>query len=414
MSAALPSAVDVAIVGAGLAGLNAARELVRRGVSVAVLEAGDEVGGRVRTDTVDGRLLDRGFQLYNPAYPEGARVLDHDELQLRGFDRGVRLLRGSGAVTLRDPRQAPASIAQLRRVPGGPLALLRFAQYAAACGFLPARRLLRRPDAPAGEVLRRAVGGDALVDALLRPFLSGVFADAELATNRRYADLVLRSFVRGTPALPARGMRAIPQSLAGDVGAHRIHLGVPALRVTSTSVAHHGGTLRARQVIVAVDGSTAARLVPAVPEPRWRALTTWYFAAPDGAVADPQLLMVDADRRGVVANLAAVSAVAPSYTRAGELLVAATAVGVGHDDAAARAHLAVLLGRAANQWPLVGRYEIPRALPAVPVPADLRAGQDFGGVLVAGDHRDTPSIQGALVSGRRAATEALRRLGIAG
>ncbi|MFM9033278.1 MAG: FAD-dependent oxidoreductase, partial [Mycobacterium sp.] len=72
--------MTVVVVGAGLSGLAAARYLTRGGIAVTVLESADAVGGRVRTDVVDGYRLDRGFQLYNPAYPEGARVLDHDAL----------------------------------------------------------------------------------------------------------------------------------------------------------------------------------------------------------------------------------------------------------------------------------------------------------------------------------------------
>jgi phytoene dehydrogenase-like protein len=58
---------DVVVVGAGLAGLACARRLTRAGVSTTVAEAGDGVGGRVRTDRVDGMLLDRGFQVHNTA-----------------------------------------------------------------------------------------------------------------------------------------------------------------------------------------------------------------------------------------------------------------------------------------------------------------------------------------------------------
>lgn len=74
---------DVVVVGAGLAGLSAARQMAIHGLDVRVIEAADDVGGRVRSDYVDGFTLDRGFQLYNPAYPEAARVLDHDALDLR-------------------------------------------------------------------------------------------------------------------------------------------------------------------------------------------------------------------------------------------------------------------------------------------------------------------------------------------
>ncbi|MFZ4498019.1 MAG: FAD-dependent oxidoreductase, partial [Candidatus Nanopelagicales bacterium] len=94
---------DVVVVGAGLAGLAAARELSVHGLNVLVLESGDEVGGRVRTDRIDGYLLDRGFQLYNPAYPEAARVLDHDALQLRPLTPGVVVALADGNARLGDP-----------------------------------------------------------------------------------------------------------------------------------------------------------------------------------------------------------------------------------------------------------------------------------------------------------------------
>ena len=72
-----------------------------------VLEAGDDVGGRVRTDRVDGLLLDRGFQLYNPAYPEAAACWTTTALDLRAFVPGVVSLTDRGPTRLADPRQRP-------------------------------------------------------------------------------------------------------------------------------------------------------------------------------------------------------------------------------------------------------------------------------------------------------------------
>ncbi|MEK9956883.1 MAG: FAD-dependent oxidoreductase, partial [Actinomycetota bacterium] len=99
---------DVVIVGAGLAGLAAARELAIHGVDVQVFEAADAAGGRVRSDIVDGFTLDRGFQLYNPAYPEAARVLDHEALNLHPLTRGMDIVRststGRAVLRLADPR----------------------------------------------------------------------------------------------------------------------------------------------------------------------------------------------------------------------------------------------------------------------------------------------------------------------
>lgn len=409
----VPTRTDVVVVGAGLAGLNAARELRLAGVDVTVLEGAEEVGGRVATDRVDGRLLDRGFQLYNPAYPEARRVLDHDRLDLRPFGRGARVLRRDGAVVVADPRTSPRqTLGMLRGFPGGLLAGARFARYAASCAYTDMPELVTRPDLPIEAVLRNDVRSRQLMESLLRPFLAGVFGEWDLATSRRYADLVLRSFVRGTPSLPAHGMAQIPLALARDIGPGVIKCGVPVLSVGPREVRHSGGTVSARAVIVATDGASASQLVPSVPRPRFNALTTWYFAAPAHDVGhDPTFLMIDGDRRGILANIAAISAVVPAYSPAGETLVAATAVGRYSDDAAAREHLRLALGDQTRHWPLVSRYEIPHALPAFPVGTPLRAGQSFADVLVAGDHRDTPSIQGALVSGRRAARAAVKRLG---
>src|ERR1044072_8225024 len=95
--------VDVVIVGAGLAGLAAARHLTERGRAVVVCEAGDEVGGRVRTDVVAGFRLDRGFQVLLPAYPEVRRVVDVDALALRPFTRGALAVTASDRFLLAPP-----------------------------------------------------------------------------------------------------------------------------------------------------------------------------------------------------------------------------------------------------------------------------------------------------------------------
>ena len=88
--------VDVVIVGAGLAGLACAQDLARAGLDCRVLEASDGVGGRVRTDKVDGFLLDRGFQVVLTAYPQVQSRLDVDALELRRFEPGA-VVRVRGA-----------------------------------------------------------------------------------------------------------------------------------------------------------------------------------------------------------------------------------------------------------------------------------------------------------------------------
>jgi len=101
--------IDVVIVGAGLAGLSCGRELASQGISCLLLEASDGMGGRARTDQVDGFLLDRGFQVLLTAYPEAQRVLDYPALQLHAFDPGALVSCNGRFHRIADPWRRPST-----------------------------------------------------------------------------------------------------------------------------------------------------------------------------------------------------------------------------------------------------------------------------------------------------------------
>ena len=415
-------AMAVVIVGAGLSGLAAARHLTRHGVEATVLEGSDGVGGRVRTDVVDGYRLDRGFQLYNPAYPEGARVLDHDALDLKGFIAGARIVVERGGrrrvERVADPRRQPSwAVPSLRAHIGSPLSLARFGAYAVSRAVRSVPSLLRDPDITSEAALRRAGVDRTLMETLLRPFLAGVFLDAELTTSRRFLDVVLKSFVGGTPGVPALGMQRIPEQLAAGLDVRTDHR---VASVSARGVDVTGGDVHAAEaVIVATDPATAAGLVPGISAPASRSVTTWYYrpdCAPTELADGDAVLILDGNGRGPLINTVVMSHAAPDYAPPGCALVAASALGVWDtpaQDSAVREHLAWLYGVSTTRWELIASYPIPYALPAMPVPFELRRPvRAAAGLYVAGDHRDTSSIQGALVSGRRAAQAVLKDLGI--
>lgn len=413
---ALPKRADVVVVGAGLAGLAAATHLQRAGLDVAVLESADAVGGRVRTDIVDGYRLDRGFQLYNPAYPEGQRMFDYAALDLRPFERGARVVLGDQVFRLGDPRSHPTWAVDALRAPlGGWPSLAHFLGYTARCATADPRSLAARPDEAIRTALADAGVAPATVRAFIRPFLAGVFLEDQLATSRRFADLILRSFVRGTPTVPSRGMQALPEQLAA--GLANVHLDTPVTAVRPGSVRTGRGDVDAGAVIVAVDPGSVHSLLPALAAPRTHSCTTWYHS-PDqspGELSDGlALLTLDGDGRGPLVNTAVMSHAAPSYAPPGRSLVSSTALGTDGEisERDVREHLSRLYGVPTQRWECVGTYRVDPALPAMDPPLELRKPSDLGdGLFVAGDHRDTASIQGALVSGRRAATAVRRWLG---
>jgi phytoene dehydrogenase-like protein len=401
------SAHDVVVVGAGLAGLAAARRLHEAGHDVVVLEASDGVGGRVRSDVVDGVTVDRGFQLLNPDYPEARRVLDLGELDLRSFVPGVLIVGDDGARLVADPRRLPSSaLGTALHPPGSWPDLLRFAAYAVRVSTGDGRRLRDAEDSTVGEAWRFG----RVTDEVLAPFLAGVLFDDTLTTSRRFADLLLRSFVRGTPAVPSRGMQAIPDQLSRGLD---VRLATPVRAVSADSVTTDDGELRARVVVVATDAPAAARLLPGLDVPVMRSGTTWWHLAdvPGAALTGGRgVLVIDPRRRGPLVNSVVVSSAAPSYAPGGRALVASTALGVDVDEADVRAHLALLHGTGTTGWDTVAVQRLAATVPAVPPGTSLRKPAWCGDVLVAGDHRDSASIQGALVSGRRIADAALRRL----
>ncbi len=409
---ALARRADVVVVGAGLAGLAAARTLVAAGLAVVLLESGDGPGGRVRTDVLDGVQLDRGFQLFNPAYPEARRVFDLAALDLRSFAAGAVVASGNGRHRVADPRREPADILRSVRAPVGSIrAKLAFARWAIACGYRNPERIKSSPDRSLAEELRRrGLDGD-LSQRVLQPFLAGVLGDAELETSRRFAELLVRTFVRGSPALPAAGMQALPDQLAAALPMGVLQLSTAASAVQPGAVVTNRGTVAARAVVLACDPAAACALA-GLPAPLLRGLTTYYYLAEEPPTSS-RMLHLDGDHRGPLVNTAVITNVVPSYAP-GSALIASTVLGARTDAETERAALAqtgTVYGVDVGRWQRLATYPIRHALPAMLPPLNLRQRVHLdSGLFIAGDHRDTASIQGALVSGRRAATAVIAHL----
>jgi len=408
--------VDVAIVGAGLAGLAAARRLHEAGATIAVFEADDAVGGRVRTDYVDGLQFDRGFQLLNPAYPEAQRVLDLEALNLRALTAGVIVNLDGNLVRFGDPLRKPGwAVSTATSSIGSPLDKARLLRYAARCAVAKPRTILAAPDISTAEALAAAgIKGD-LLEQVLRPFLAGVFLEDRLTTSRHFFDLVLRTFVRGTPGVPAAGMQAIPEQMARQLPSGTISLSNRVHQVSPNSVTHDDGRTGAKAVIIATDPGTSSMLEPSIDVPFMHDVTTWYHLAScdsSSLLRGEAALVVDGYRQGPLINSTVISNAAPEYASNGRVLVSSSALGLNTDAAferRVRTHLGHLYGVDQSIFELVAHYPILNALPAMVPPFSVRRPVRLApGLYVAGDHRDTSSIQGALVSGRRAADSVLR------
>ncbi len=404
------SEYDVIVVGAGLAGLRAATRLAEAGRDVVVLEANDAVGGRERTDIVDGFRLDLGFHVLNPAYPAVRRWVDVDALALRRFPVAVGVRLDDRLARLAHPLRHPGSIGEtLRSGLVRPADLVALARWAGPA--LVTARAAKTGGVALEEGWDRAGVRGPLREAVLEPFLSGVVADDRQQTSDAFVRLLVRSFALGRPGVPAAGIGALPAQLADT--ARRAGAGIRlGHRVVSTRRRARGWHVgvEGREAVTARTIVVATGLDPAldVPLPRPRGLQTWWFAA-DAAPSPDAALRVDGRRRGPIANTAVMTNTAPTYAPRGQHLIQATCVmPTEASEDGIRRQLAEIWDADTRPWRLLRRDDIAAALPAQDPPLRLRRPVRLDdGRYVAGDHRDTASIQGALVSGERAAEAVL-------
>lgn len=428
---ATKDSADVVVIGGGLAGLAACCELEKRGIDYLLLESSDEVGGRVRTDVVEGFLLDRGFAIFLTGYPEAQRVLDYDALDLKPFYAGADVRFNGSFHRVADPFRHPIDGLQSLTNPVGSVedkvrvGLVRF-QTLLSMGTIE-EMMSSDGETTIMKRLKDFGFSDAMIDRFFRPFMAGIFFNRELTTSSRLFNFVMRMLATGQNCPPAKGIGAVSAQLRDRLTPGSVRLNSKVAKVgergadaSRTIALANGESINARKsVIVACEGPEAARLLgnsmEKSPSKRTSAVgtTCLYFAMDKAPTTDPILYLDGDNKGGIVNNCCFPSNVAPSYAPPGKSLASVSIIGVPAEDDATiesrvRKELSAWFGTDnVSAWRLLRIYRIPYAQPNQEAPTDFARPCALGnGLFVAGDHRYSATFDGALVSGRRAAEAA--------
>ncbi|XP_061368021.1 15-cis-phytoene desaturase, chloroplastic/chromoplastic [Gastrolobium bilobum] len=427
-SSPLPK-TKVIVIGGGLAGLAAANHLNSHNIPFLLLEASDAVGGRLRTDIVDGFLLDRGFQIFITAYPEAQKLLNYQSLNLHKFYSGARIFYDGQFHTVADPlRHFWDSAKSLTNPIGSLVDKLLIGSTRIRVLTKSDEEILSAEEVPTIDLLKKLGFSDSIIGSFFRPFFGGIFFDPELETTSRLFDFIFKCLALGNNTLPANGISAIPEQLAARLPSGSILLNTKAVSVDldgseSPRVRLQSGEVLSSElgVIVAVEEPAAVQLLAGrsgpVPKKPVRSTVCLYFTANRDQipVGDP-VLFLNGSGKGIVNNMFFATNVAPSYGPPDKALVSVSLIGLYEsesDDELVGKVVQELSSwfeeKMVKEWKHLRTYRVGFAQPNQCPPTDLNKNPRIeSGLYVCGDYLTSATFDGALVSGRRAAQSLLK------
>jgi len=406
---------EVIIIGAGLSGLTAAKVLKEAGKSIIILEAADELGGRVKTDELDGFLLDRGFQVLLTAYPEAKRLLDYDELDLCYFDPGALILNANGKTIIGDPLRNPSTLfSTLFSSVGTLMDKFRMLRLKLKLGSKTVDSIFLGKETTTINYLKTEGFSDKIIDQFFRPFMTGIFLEDQLTTSSRMFEFVFKMFSEGEAAIPSKGMGRIPMQLSkcllpGEILFNKRVITVEENLVTTES----GDYYSADFIIFATD-------VPGLPIPikhlrkNHHSVINMYFTSKEKPFDRP-LIGLNTLPGKLVNNIAVMDRVSASYAKKGESLISLSLIGNHNDQDQTTLQKRVIEELSfwypgALKWKHLKTYHIDYALPdddhVCDEPDQITLNSTW---LICGDHLTNGSINAAMKSGRLAAEEIIKK-----
>jgi len=397
---------DVIIVGAGVAGLVAAKKCEGSGLSTLLIDADDKLGGRVQTDKIEGFTLERGFQVIIDTYEKAKEILDFEALSLQKFEPGAKIYDEKGSFSIADPlRKASALPSTLLSRVGSFSDKLKMLSLSRKLQSNSLTEVFQGKRQTTLDYLREFGFSEKIIHNFFKPFFGGIFLERNLSTDAAMFRFVFRNFSKGNACLPAKGMGEIPNQLRDYLHKTEIKLKAKIAKVNHEPSVEFddGSTLSARKIIIACN---PAPLLSQIDHPIvWNHTTTMYFSGEKSLPSMNRTIGLDARIESSINNFARHDEVVPQSAPSDRSLWSVTVRGAQKPKEVQR-DLADLLKILPKELQFLKQYNIPYALPRVESPAlTLPPEQSMvtEHIHLAGDYLTNASIDGAMRSGEIAA-----------
>ncbi|MFE3847610.1 NAD(P)/FAD-dependent oxidoreductase [Flavobacterium sp. LB3P45] len=404
---------DVIIVGGGLAGLSAAVYLHRQGRKVLVLEASERAGGRIKTDSHDGFLLDRGFQVLLTAYPETKALLNYNALNLKKMLPGATVLYDGGSFEIADPLRRPSAALATLFAPVGTLKdKLNTLWLKNKLQKLTIKEIFEQPEQTTRKQLEDYGFSPKMIQRFYAPFLSGIFLENELSTSRRMFDFVMKMFSDGDVAVPALGMEEIPKQLVAILPEGSIQYNTKVVSIDGNTVTTaDGNVVETNQILLATTANNLTQQFFPKQKMTSHKVTNIYFVANETPTKKAVVILNASTKKKWVNNLTVMSNVSNAYAPKGKVLISVSYNGITTVDDATLAEnmkqeLKQWYGQKVTSWKMLKAYRIEYALPSqesVRNEIDASEIKFSDSLFICGDHLLNGSINAALKTGRLAA-----------
>ena len=398
------------IIGGGISGLTCAKYLNEKGYNFMLLEGSDALGGRVRTDKVDGFLLDRGFQILLTNYPEAKKILNYNNLDLKYFGSGALIKAEKGFMKMENPFRNKMAYLTMAFSSVGTLSdKLKIRKFANELSEVPDDEFFNMEATDTLTFLRNYGWSEKMINNFFKPFYGGVFLENDLLTSSNFFQFTFKQFFKGDAAIPAEGIKAIPEQIAEMLPRNCIRKNARVKGFEGNQIFLDGGeVITAGRIVLATDPKSSDKLLGETNERTYNITTCTYFSAETSPLKGQKFIALNPNRRGAVHNICVPSDISSHDGNEGKSLISVSTQGLEKLDERnltnkIKLELFDWFGPSVNVWKHLKTYHIPESLVQYRAESIHQNSKLSDNLYRCGDYLAYPSLNAAMQTGREVA-----------